>query len=128
MTDVAVATTESASRSGRAELEADVALGGEIAGGVAVGTSPLATSLRSFPADGTLATAGLRSAGTRGRDGLPPPPRLIESPAANSNPSRRSSEMCRQRPSAPTLRNAAGASSYPNPADHEVQVLENDCE
>jgi hypothetical protein len=55
-----------------------------------------------------------RGLGLRGADGagdLRPLPRLIESPAANSKPCRRSSEISRQRPSAPTARNDAGISS-----------------
>jgi len=42
---------------------------------------------------------------------LRPPPRPMDSPAASSKPSRRSSEISRQRPSTPTRRNEAGTSS-----------------
>ncbi len=61
-------------------------------------------------------------------DFFPPPPKLNESPAASSMPSRLSSDISRQRDSRPTRRNDAGWSSYPRPADQLVHVLENERE
>ena len=115
MTSVAVAMTESASLAAGVWLRGAAGIEVVVAGGA---PSP-------WPGPGRPSD---RESSLSGRFAFRPPPRLKERPAASSNPSRRSSDISRQRDSTPTRRNEAGWSSYPSPADQLVQVLENERE
>jgi hypothetical protein len=113
MTAVAVAMTESARRAVRVGVRGVV--------GRVEAMDP------DSPAADPPSTARLDGPG-RGADGLGPPPRFRDTPAASSKPLRRSREISRQRPSTPNRRKDAGTNSYPAPADHEVHRLENERE